>query len=258
MATTAYPERLQVLLTLGDPRPEDQRPRGAEVDLDEDGGFDLDHEHGEGCGCGPEGGVGSPEQWADYGAMGITKEDEAQLVAMATDRRLLGVDDDSPAGFGPIHAWRALGRMRSEAAIKPLADVLDYLVKVDHEWGLEELPEVFAAIGPASLGELRRVLPDQRRDMWARVAAANGIRAIAARHPAHRDEAVKALIGQLSLASFNDTGFNGVLVGNLLDLRAVDAESAIRRAYEGGHVDETICGDVDEAINELHRPPADR
>lgn len=92
---------------------------------------------------------GATDNWPDYLALGLTADHVPELIRMALDPELYSVDWNHPQFSAPIHALRALGQLHAEAAIDPLIPLLD---KTDDDDGLaEELPVVFAAIGPAAI-----------------------------------------------------------------------------------------------------------
>lgn len=209
-----YSDRLKVLLTLG--RPESDiaaQPSDAESALD------------------------------------LTADDGPELLAMATDKQLCMGSE--PACYAPVYAWRAIGRLRYTPAARPLVDALDWFARRNDEWALEEVPFVIAQLGPGSIVELKRILPDQRYNEWARTAAAGALSNIAVMNPEARAAVIDALVGQLALARYNAPYLNASVIGSLMDMRAVEAEGAIRRVFENGDADETLCGDVDEVMERL-------
>ena len=219
MAAKTYSDRIRPLLTLGEPRGSTLGSRTAAPDLQM------------------------------YKDMGIAEEHAPDLIAMATDKQLHRSPE--PACFASVHAWRALAHLGSEAAIRPLIDLLDFAANSDDDWGLEEIPVVLAILGPAALPHLKRALPDQRRPLWARVAFGRAMAEIAHRDPAVRHEVVEALTKQLDLARYNDPGLNGSLIAKLIELKGVESARAIQRAYEGDFVDEMVCGPLKRVLMDL-------
>jgi hypothetical protein len=53
------------------------------------------------------------EPWPDYGEFGFTEEHIADLIRMATDPDLHLSPQDSAEVRAPVHAWRALARLRA-------------------------------------------------------------------------------------------------------------------------------------------------
>src|SRR5579885_2559864 len=98
------------------------------------------------------------EKWPDYRELGLGPEHIDDLIPLATDHELRwgGEDDEAPEVWAPVHAWRALGQLRAEAAIEPLMEWFDY--KYDDDWITEELPQVYALIGPAAIAPLAAYL----------------------------------------------------------------------------------------------------
>jgi hypothetical protein len=196
----------------------------------------------------------NPSTWADYRALGLTHEHVPGLIQMATDRALHTQDSDNPVVWAPLHAWRALGQLRAEEAIQPLIPLFH---EIDDDWLAEELPEVFGLIGPAAVTPLGVYLADTSHDWYPRAIAAESLAAIGQRHPESRDECVAVLTKQLERFKTTDPGVNGLLIGALVDLKAVESASVIRRAFSARCVDEMIMGDWQDVRQELGLvPPA--
>jgi hypothetical protein len=200
-----------------------------------------------------------PDEWDDYLALSLSPEHIPDLVRLATDRSLK--DPDDPAIWGPIHARRALGQLRAEAAIGPLLTLLPLIDEEDDDWVGEELPPVFGMIGPAALPGLAAFLADRSRELYGRIAAGYGLRQIGEQHPAARADAVQALVQQLERADPAEAGLNGFVLGDLLKLQATEAAPAIEKAFAAGAVDESIAGDLEYALWQLglrDKPPPRR
>src|SRR5437868_15487820 len=112
MDITSYPPPVDKLLTLGD---------GREVG-------------------------GTRNQWSIYLELGLVPEHIPDLIRMATDEELRWAYSDTLEVWAPIHAWRALGQLRAEAAIEPLLSLLHAGDNVDDDWVIEELPEVYGML----------------------------------------------------------------------------------------------------------------
>jgi hypothetical protein len=94
---------------------------------------------------------------------------------MALDEELHRADSDSLEVWAPVHAWRALGQLRAEAAVEPLTRLLVRIDEFNDDWVGEELPEVFGMIGPAAIPALTDYLADPSHGLWACVAAAHSL-----------------------------------------------------------------------------------
>lgn len=195
--------------------------------------------------------LGDPDQGErrDYRELGLGGEHIPDLIRMVTDRQLIEAHYERAEYFAPMHAWYALGQLRAEAAIEPLVSRL--AESGESEWVAEDLPEVFARIGPAAIPALSRYLRDRSQTLWPRITAATGLKNIARDHPEARAEVVAALVEQLDRHAEEDGDFNAFLLGELLDMKATEAAPAIERAFAAGSVDESISGDWEDAQVEL-------
>src|SRR5262245_2929410 len=168
---------------------------------------------------------------------------------------------EQPKVWAPLHAWRALGQLRAEAAVRPLVGYLRSMDESYDDYALEELPDVFGQIGPSAIPPLATYLADAALGTYVRGAAASGLTDIARQHPQARAGCVGLLSQQLSRADPEEVELNGVIVGSLLDLQAAEAAPAIEHAFATGAVDESFAGDWDNAQYELgltDTPPTPR
>lgn len=60
------------------------------------------------------------DSWPNYLELGFGPEHIPDLIRMATDEALNTAETEDMAVWVPTHAWRTLGQLRAEAAIKPL------------------------------------------------------------------------------------------------------------------------------------------
>ena len=191
----------------------------------------------------------TPDEWPDYQELGIGPEHIPDLIRMATDEELNEADSESREVWAPIHAWRALGQLRAEAAVEPLLTLFESLD--DSDWVTEELPEVFAMIGPAALPALAAYIADVSHDVEARISAIPSVEKIGTRWPEARSASVALLMEQLERFAENEPEINGFLVLGLVELHATEAASLIERAFASRRVDLTIMGDWVDAQVEL-------
>lgn len=192
--------------------------------------------------------------WLDYRQFGLGPEHVPDLIRMATDDDLLWADSDSLEVWAPIHAWRALGQLHAEAASEPLLTLFDALDAED--WILEEMPDVYALIGPAAIPALTAYLADASHLLFSRVAASSCLQHIGAAHAEARAECVAALSGQLERFAENDPTLNADLIASLLELKAVESAPAMARAFAAECVDLSVTGDWEDAQVELGLKPA--
>lgn len=188
-------------------------------------------------------------EWHDYRALGLGPEHVPDLIRMATDHELNWADGDSPDVWAPVHAWRALGQLRAEEALEPLLGVFAELE--DSDWFNEDMPDVFAAIGPAAIPALAAYLGDQSHETWPRVTTTVCLERMGERHPETRDACIAALTASLEHFAENDPSLNAFLISPLLKLRAVEAAPVIERAFAADRVDLSVTGDWEDAQVEL-------
>lgn len=191
--------------------------------------------------------------WLEYGELGITAEHVPELIRLLLDEKVFWADPDSLEVWGTMHAWRALGQLRAEAAIEPLLQVMGWDDEAD--WSLDEIPRVLGMIGPAALEPVRAALARLALDKDTRwivaASAANALEEIAKRFPEARGAVVDALQRQLRWWARQDEDLNASLVSSLVDLRAVEAAPVIEEAFLAGAVDESLVGDWEDVQVEL-------
>src|SRR5579864_6469484 len=177
------------------------------------------------------------EAWPDYLALGIGKEDIPELIRMANDESLNEIGKvEGPEDWASIHAVRALGQLRDESTIESLVELLT--TQQDHEWIQEELPEIFAMIGPAAIPALAAYLADGSHPLYGRSYAGEALVAIAEQYPEKRDESIGAIARAVEKFSENDPVLNGLIIGNLAHLKAREMLPLIEQAFQADSVDE--------------------
>ncbi len=193
--------------------------------------------------------MGEPgiREWPDYLALGLGPEHVPDLIRMALDEAAL----DDPATWAPIHAWRALGQLRAEEAIEPLIQLFQDIDDFDDDWVMEEMPSVFALIGPAAIPALADYVLDTSHGTWARVAATRSLKEIGTDHPNVRSACISVLTAALERFEALEPEVNGFLVLYLVDLEAVEAAPIMERAFEAGRVDPMVMGDWEDVQIEL-------
>ena len=183
-------------------------------------------------------------EWADYVALGLTRDDLPALVRMARDP-LLDRSADANAVWAPVHAWRALGQLGDVAAAAPL---LAHLAEAneDDDYALTDLPVALGMLGPGTLQALTTFLGHREVRPFARGGAAEAIAAVGNAHPEVRAAAVAALSGALAHHVVQDRELNSLVVGALVDLRATEAAEVIAQAFAADDVDPTFVGDWED------------
>ncbi len=198
---------------------------------------------------------GTITRWPDYPAFGLGPEHTPDLIRMATDPVLNRANSESLEVWAPVHAWRALGQLRAEAAVEPLMRLFHELdteeLSGSFESVMEEMPEVYGMIGPAAIPALAAYLVDASHGLYPRVTSVSCLEKVGKGHPDARAECVVALTQQLEQVDRNEPELNGFLVSSLINLKAVEAAPVIEGAFAGGWVDESIVGDWEDAQVDL-------
>lgn len=199
--------------------------------------------------------------WPDYRNLGLEARHAPALVRMATDPALHGAPERDPAGWAPVHAWRALGQLRAEAAAEPLLALLEREPRSG--WVYDEVPAVLGMIGPAALPGATLLLFDESRDDDVRIAAIMAIADVGHEHPPRHGEAAALLAKQLEDWAHQSRRLNAWLVLHLVEMEAVDAAPLMEAAFAAGAVETAISGDWEGVQVELGllperaTPPAD-
>jgi hypothetical protein len=174
--------------------------------------------------------------------LGFSAEHIPQLISMASDKHLHAADMDSLESWAPVHAWRVLGQLRATEAIEPLIALFHEL---DDDWSTTELPDIFGAIGPAAIEPLQAYLADSSHDSFDRATAMNSLSRIAQNFSDVRNECIAILTQQLERFADNEPVFNAFLIGDLIDLKAVESAPIMERAFAADNVDTFLIGDWD-------------
>jgi hypothetical protein len=185
--------------------------------------------------------------WPDYvGELGLTREHTMELVRLMRDRALWELGEDRPEIWAAVHSWRALAQLGADEAIEPMLALIDE--DPDNDWLMTEFATVAARIGTATVPALVRVIDDEDASEDALNLSVEALTKVALVHEEMRDQAVAILKDQLRQHRHNDEGYNGFLIAYLIDLGAKEALPLIEEAYDAGHVDEMICGDVNDVL----------
>jgi hypothetical protein len=185
------------------------------------------------------------EEWPDYPATyQLTAAHEAGLIAMASDKHLHNAKAKSSELWGPVHAWRALGQLRSAAAIGPLLSLLETLE--DDDLAAEEIPTALGVIGPACLPAVAAILHDPGSSPEQVRSLLGALSIIGTRYPEARADCIDHLARTLADLDPALAVRNGLAVCSLLDLHATETIGLIRQAFANGAIDISIPGDLED------------
>jgi uncharacterized protein YpmS len=182
--------------------------------------------------------------------LGFNSHHIADLVRMVTDEELsTGMDDvesidDNVKMSAPVHALRVLGQLRAVEAIEPLINLFGTFEEDDRI--SIELPNTFATIGVVAIKPLEAYILEPSRDAYALADAASALTRIAQKHSEVRDECIAIITKVLNKFSENDPDANAFLVGELVDLKAIEAAPLIEQAFAAKCVPTYLLGDWNE------------
>lgn len=187
----------------------------------------------------------------EISSLGLTELHIPDLIRMVEDQALYEADLEGTETWAPVHAWRALGQLRAETAVKPLVRLLNRIDKSDDEWVQEEIPEILSDLGPVAIAPLEAFLATPTNGLWARNAAASGLEELGKKHPESRDVCVAVLTNQLKKYHKQEPEFNASLIASLISLKAVESAEVVKMAYLAKKVDLSVCGDWEEVQIDL-------
>jgi hypothetical protein len=192
--------------------------------------------------------VARAAEWPDYLALGLGPEDIPELIRMATEPALQQEEASDLEFFAALHAMRALGQLKAEAAIEPLLTLFD--IAPDNEWMQEDMPRVYGMIGPAAIPALSAFLNDTAHSVYNRAYVANSLAEIARQHPEARSQAVAAITQQLAQFEQNDEELNAFLINDIAHLKEVEALPLIEQVLEANKVDTSVTN-LDYVLEEM-------
>ncbi|MCI0476396.1 MAG: DUF1186 family protein [Anaerolineales bacterium] len=191
------------------------------------------------------------DKWRDYLNLGFKIEHVPELIRMTRDTELWFADSESKEVWANLHAWRTLGQLRAQEAIVPLLDLFQRIDDDGDDWVGEELPEVYALIGPAAIPALANYLGDPAHGLWARIGASTSIEKIGQQHPGARADCAATLARALENFDKQESELNASLISDLCDLGPTDYLPLIERAFASKRVDESMSGDWQDIQIEL-------
>ncbi len=179
--------------------------------------------------------------WRDYSRYGLTAADAPTLVELVADSRFLESDGDDM--WVPLHSWRAL-RHLMPAGLHELIGIFDVLAEDD--WAQDEIPTVVAAAGRVAMEPLVAYVLDMDNDEFAIPLALQSLVEIGKQHGKLRKPVIERLVYCLQQTAKQDLGLNGLIVAELISLKAVEAMPAIRAAFAEEVLDWSVCGDLED------------
>jgi hypothetical protein len=183
--------------------------------------------------------------------LGIGQEHLPELLTMARDRALHTAKSESLEVWAPLHAIAILGQLDLAEHIAELMPLFD----VESDWLTEDLPPIMRTVGEPAIAPLKAYLEDTTRYGWGHARVAESLQEIGSQHPDLRNQVVQIVDIVLDDAESYSTEAVTGAVGALIDLRAIESLSAIRRVYEQNLVDELVYGPWGEVLDMLGLEP---
>jgi len=183
----------------------------------------------------------------DYRAIGIGPDDIPALIRIATDARYNTAT--LPVAWAPLHASHALGALQATEAIEPLVSLLDEAP--ENDWILEDVPRALGLIGGTAVPALAPYIAEPNHSIWSRIAAGSALMEVGKAHPDVRGDCVAVLTDQLRLFAKQASDFNAFVMGDLLDLQAVESAPVMEEAFAADRIDISINGDWEDVQVEL-------
>lgn len=205
-----------------------------------------------------EAGEPGSESREKVAALKLDQQDIPDLIQIATDPDLNGARTGDAFSWGPIHAWRELGRLQAEEAIEPLMELFQASADSYDDWLLTDIPMAIGMIGPkglAALASLSKAVYDSEDELgYGNECAVTGFAQVGLACPELRGQCVQHLRDLLNEAEKNTRDVNGYVVSALIDLGAKEAIPDIRKAYAANRVEDMIAGDIDEVEEAMEEP----
>jgi hypothetical protein len=188
--------------------------------------------------------LGEPKDnkpWRDYSGYGLTAADAPTLVALVADSRFL--ESEEADYWVPLHSWRALQHLMP-AGLHELIGIFDVLAEDD--WAHDEIPSVMAAAGSVAMDPLVAYVLDMTNDEFAIPLALQSLVEIGKRQGKLRKPVIERLVYCLQHTAKQDQGLNGLIVAELVSLKAVEAMPAILAAFAEDVLDWSVSGDLED------------
>ena len=178
------------------------------------------------------------EPWPNYRKLPFALEHVPDLLRMAADSRLRNLDSGRER-WAPMHAMRVIGQLQAAEAAPALLLFLA-LASGDHDYFLsDEVPLVFAMLGPDAIPHLAMFLKDEKVPSDSRVLAGLSLSLIGGAHPESCEMAAGTLMAQLRRWETNTPELNAGLLVSLSELpeQPEGALDLARAAFSADRVD---------------------
>lgn len=182
--------------------------------------------------------------WPDYLSFGLTREDVPALIEILERRT---PDDDSISDdecFASIHALRALALLQAPSSLPTIMALCSIADDVD--WIFSELPSALECFGEAAIPAMERAVLDKSLGAFVRSSLAGVLTEFALDDDRKRATTVACIVEALKDFHDNAPEFNGLLISELIQLRALEHTDLLAAIFAGNKADWSVCGDWEE------------
>ena len=183
-----------------------------------------------------------PDGWMNYQELGVNQSHIQLLSELVTTRAFYEGDEDDPASYASVHAWRALGQLQAVDSVTSLLQVLDF----DDDWAYDEIPEVLSMIGVSAIPALAKFVEEGVNNFYSQASVISGLTKIAETHPKFQEACFAPIVERLKKFQENERELNAHLIWAICDLKDTNHVDLIERAFRADQVDETVVGDFED------------
>jgi hypothetical protein len=180
--------------------------------------------------------------WLDYGATcGLTVADIPELTRLVWDEAPVHFEGLDATSDWVVHAFRGI------VQLDPVVGLDLYLMLLDEfpedDWLCEEFFGIARYVGAEAIEPVSDFLANHRKNEWSRIATANLLEELAQVRPEIRNSCIAVLMDQLKRyrQEVDNTVYSS-LIGNLVQLKAVEAVDLIGDVFAHREVDEFVMG----------------
>jgi len=185
------------------------------------------------------------KEWLKVEDYGLTNVHIPELLELACNADLQIFPTEPSISWAPIHAWRALSQLD---AVDCTYSLLNLLEKFDDTYDIayEEIPRVIAKFSQPDFKSLQKILADPSKDLWTRVAVTSTLRSFVAEDTRHNSDITELLESELIKYRENDVTLNSLIIGVLIDIKALGSLPLITKVHNDGYFDIQMSGDLEE------------
>jgi uncharacterized protein len=196
----------------------------------------------------PEFGEVNSKDW--YAGHGFNAKDAEKLIEQLFDLELPGdADSEEQMEYQLLHAWSIVGLFGGSAGLDFLLGELRSATGMHDDFFTDSFSDLVLAIGGEALSAVIEALGNPEEDELTRIELAVTLSA-SVREGIQKDLAMKTLVECLADA-VDHRGLKGIIIADLVELKAEQALPAIRKAFDDNLVDVTIPGDLEQVEIDL-------